>query len=163
MTYTEWAEADAKCWSGISLAQLEDALDKIPLRRGAKKLFQTLKNRGVNTVILSAGLSILANKAREELDADLAIANDLISRDGQLTGEIKVNVSISEKMNLVKQMAALFDIQCNQIALVGDRSNDLTIPECLRIAINPKDINTIRNADFVIDNLTQILDVLDST
>ena len=163
MTYTEWAEADAKCWSGISLAQLEDALDKIPLRRGAKKLFQTLKNRGVNTVILSAGLSILANKAREELDADLAIANDLISRDGQLTGEIKVNVPISEKMNLVKQMAALFDIQYKQIALVGDRSNDLTIPECLRIAINPKDINTIRNADFVIDDLTQILDVLDST
>ena len=163
MTYTEWAEADAKCWSGISLAQLEDALDKIPLRRGAKKLFQTLKNRGVNTVILSAGLSILANKAREELDADLAIANDLISRDGQLTGEIKVNVSISEKMNLVKQMATLFDIQCKQIALVGDRSNDLTVPECLRIAINPKDINTIRNADFVIDDLTQILDVLDST
>jgi len=163
MTYTEWAEADAKCWSGISFTQLEDALDKIPLRSGAKKLFQTLKNRGVNTVILSAGLSILANKAREELDADLAIANDLISRDGQLTGEIKVNVPISEKMNLVKQMAALFDIQYKQIALVGDRSNDLTIPECLRIAINPKDINTIRNADFVIDDLTQILDVLDST
>jgi len=163
MTYTEWAEADAKCWSGISLAQLEAALDKIPLRRGAKKLFQTLKDRRVNTVILSAGLSILANKAREELNADLAIANDLVSRDGRLTGEIKVNVSLTEKMSLVKRMATIFNLQCKQIALVGDRSNDLTIPECLRIAIDPKDLNTIRNADFVIDDLTEILDVLDST
>ncbi len=163
MTYTEWAEADAKCWSGISLTQLEDALDKIPLRRGAKNLFQTLKDRRVNTVILSAGLSILANKAREELNADLAIANDLISRDGRLTGEIKVNVSLTEKMSLVKRMATIFNLQCKQIALVGDRSNDLTIPECLRIAIDPKDLNTIRNADYVIDDLTEILDVLDST
>jgi phosphoserine phosphatase len=163
ITYTEWAEADAKCWSGISLAQLEDALDKIPLRKGAKKLFRTLNDRRVNTVILSAGLSILADKAREELNADLAIANDLVTRDGRLTGEIKVNVSLTEKMSLVKRMATIFDLQCKQIALVGDRSNDLTIPECLRIAIYPKDIDTIRNADFVIDELIQILDVLDST
>jgi len=157
------AKADAKCWSGIPVAQLEDALDKIPLRKGAKKLFRTLNDRRVNTVILSAGLSILANRAREELNADLAIANDLVSRDGRLTGEIKVNVSLTEKMSLVKRIATIFDLQCKQIALVGDRSNDLTIPECIRIAIYPKDINTIRNADFVIDDLIRILDVLDST
>jgi len=163
ITYTEWAEADAKCWSGISLAKLEDALNKIPLRKGAKKLFRTLNDRRVNTVILSAGLSILADKAREELNADLAIANDLETRNGRLTGEIKVNVSLTEKMSLVKRIATIFDLQCKQIALVGDRSNDLTIPECIRIAIYPKDINTIRNADFVIDDLIRILDVLDST
>ena len=163
ITYTEWAEADAKCWSGISLAKLEDALNKIPLRKGAKKLFRTLNDRRVNTVILSAGLSILADKAREELNADLAIANDLVTRNGRLTGEIKVKVSLTEKMSLVKRIATIFDLQCKQIALVGDRSNDLTIPECIRIAIYPKDINTIRNADFVIDDLIRILDVLDST
>ena len=162
MTYVEWAEADAKCWSGISLARLEKTLDKIQLREGAKELFQTLRNRQVITVILSAGLSILANKARAELNADLVIANDLISRDGRLTGEIKVNVSLTGKMNLVRQMATTFGLQCKQIALVGDRSHDLTIPDCLKIAVNPKDQDTIRNADYVVDDLTQVLDVLDS-
>ena len=162
LTYTEWAQADAKCWSGISHAQLEEVLSAIQLRVDAKKVFKALKNRRVNTAILSAGLSILANRAKEELGADLAIANELISSDGRLTGEIRVNVSISEKMTLVKQMAQNFNLQCRQIALVGDRSDDLTIPECLRIAINPKDINAVRSADFVIDDLTQVLDVLDS-
>ena len=162
MTYIEWAEADAKCWSGIPLARLEEVLDQIQLRKGAKELFQTLRNRRMITVILSAGLSVLANKAREELNADLVIANDLISRDGRLTGEIKVNVSLTGKMNHVKQIATTFGLQCNQIALVGDRSHDLTIPECLKIAINPKDPDARRNADFVVDDLRQVLDVLDS-
>jgi phosphoserine phosphatase len=162
LTYAEWAETDAKCWSGIPLARLEEVLDQIQLRKGAKELFQTLRNRQVITVILSAGLSVLANKAREELDADLVIANDLISRDGRLTGEIKVNVSLTGKMNLVRQMATTLGLQCNQIALVGDRSHDLTIPECLKIAINPKDPDARRNADFVVDDLRQVLDVLDS-
>ena len=78
-------------------------------------------------------------------------SNDLISRDGRLTGEIKVNVSLTEKMSLVKRMATIFNLQCKQIALVGDRSNDLTIPECLQDRdCHPKDRNTIRNAYFVI-------------
>ncbi|HXY82891.1 MAG TPA: HAD-IB family phosphatase [Candidatus Saccharimonadales bacterium] len=162
LTYAEWASADARCWAGISLRTLENALDKIPFRSGAKELFQTLKARGVKTAIVSAGLSILANKAKNQLGADFAMANDLILRDGVLTGEIIVNVNLSEKMEFVKRVAAQLHIECDEVALVGDRPQDLTIPDCLKIAINPQDQLTIQSADCVIGNdcLLEILEIL---
>lgn len=161
ISYREWAEADAKYWAGMSLSQLQEVLDRIPYQKGVKNVFNALKERGVKTAIVSAGLSILADKIAKELGADIAVSNELGMNDGTLTGEIKVNVGVDEKGKVIEEIANEFSIPMNQVALVGDRGDDLCIPECLRIAFKPKD-EAARRADFMVedDDLSRVLQYL---
>jgi phosphoserine phosphatase len=162
ISYTEWAETDAKYWAGLQIKQVQDAINQIPFQKGVREVFIALKQKGVKIAILSAGLSILADKIASELGADIAVANELELDDGVLTGGVTVKVEVDEKSRIIEEIAKRFSIPIDQVALVGDRANDLCIPECLRIAFKPVDA-VARNADFVVedDDLSRILQYLD--
>ena len=139
ISYREWAESDAQNWAGVSVAEMKSVIDGISYRDGARDLFDELKRRGVRTVILSAGLSVLADKAANDLGADLAIANELRTENGRLSGEIEVKVSVDNKERIVRDIASMFRVPLEEVALVGDRGLDLGNDECLKIAFMPKD------------------------
>ena len=162
ISYKEWAESDARCWAGVSVSELKRVLAGIPYTVGAKEVFEELKRRGVKTAILSAGLTILADKALEDLNADLALANELQTNDGHLTGEIVVRVGVNNKMEVIDEIARKFNVPLNQVALVGDRKFDLSQPKCLKIAYKPKDEIATESADVVVvdDDLRTILQYL---
>jgi phosphoserine phosphatase len=152
ISYREWAESDAKFWAGAPLPRLERILDGIPYREGAKDVFMALKERRVRIVILSAGLSILAEKAARELGADLALANELRAYEGRLTGEITVKVAVDNKDKLVRELASTLEIPLREVALIGDRGMDLANEECLKIAFMPKDEAARHEADFIVED-----------
>lgn len=147
----------------MPLSHITHVVDQIPYREGVRHVFQVLKGKGVKTVILSAGLSLLADKAAKDLEADFVLSNQLQANDGSLTGRIKVEVAVNEKKHLVERIAAQFRVSLSEVALVGDRAFDLSHPECLRIALKPKDEVARRDADFVVedDDLSRILQYLD--
>jgi phosphoserine phosphatase len=153
ISYKEWAETDARHWAGAPMPEVKKIIDGIPYREGASDVFEELKGRGVKVVILSAGLSLLAEKAARELGADLAIANELRTNDGRLTGEIDVKVAVTSKQEIVREIASKFNIPLREIALVGDRALDLANVECLRIAFMPKDDVARREADHVVEDV----------
>lgn len=152
ISYREWAESDAKFWAGAPLPRVERILEDIPYRKGARDVFENLKKRGVRVVILSAGLSLLAEKAAKELGADLALANELGAYDGRLTGEITVKVAVDNKDEIVRQLASTLEIPLRDVALIGDRGMDLANEECLKIAFMPKDDAARREADFIVED-----------
>lgn len=162
ITYKEWAETDARYWAGASLERITKALEQIPYREGVREVFRTLRERNVKTAIISAGLSLLADKAAQELDADLALSNELETNDGRLTGEIIVKVAVNEKRQIVEQIATQLGVPLNEVALIGDRAFDLSQPECFKIAFKPKDEVARQQADVVIedDDLSRILQYL---
>jgi phosphoserine phosphatase len=94
----------------------------------------------------------LAEKAASDLGADLAIANELRTNDGRLTGEIDVKVAVNDKERIVRQIAATLNIPLRKVALVGDRGFDLANDECLRIAFMPKDEAARREADYIVED-----------
>jgi phosphoserine phosphatase len=162
ISYKQWAESDAGCWAGVSTSKVMEMLEKIPYRRGAREVFRELKRRQVKTAIVSAGLSILANKVAEELEADATVSNELETREGRLTGGIKVRVAVNNKREIIEQVAASLQIGMQEVALVGDQAFDLEHSECLRIAFRPKNDIARRRANIVVegDDLTQILQYL---
>ena len=151
ISYRQWAEADAQNWAGATVLKVKSILDGVPYREGAKEVFDELRRRGVKIVILSAGLSVLAEKAARELGADLAIANELRTDDGRLTGEIEVKVAVDSKEEIVREIASSFGVPLQEVALVGDRGFDLANPECLKIAFLPKDDAARFEAHHVIE------------
>jgi len=152
ISYKEWAEADTRLWAGAPLSKVTSMLERISYRDGARDVFTQLKIRGVKIVILSAGLSILADKAARDLGADLAVANELQTDDGRLTGEIYVKVAVNQKQEIVKQVASSLNVPLAEVALVGDRGFDLANEECLRIAFMPKDAIARNRAEVIIEN-----------
>jgi len=162
ISYTEWAESDAQCWTGISVAALSEVLEKIPHRIGVGKVFDQLRRNSVKTAIVSAGLSVLADKSARELNADFVEANDLEVNDGVLTGGIRVRVSVTEKGKIIREIAAKALVKLEEVAVVGDRANDLPLDDCLKIAFKPKDELARKRADVIVedDDLSRILSYL---
>jgi phosphoserine phosphatase len=151
ISYKEWAEADAKHWAGAPMPKVNTILNGIHYRDGAQYVVNELRRRGMKIVILSAGLSILADKAARELGADLAVANELQTNDGHLTGEIDVKVAVNSKDQIVKEIAAGFGFPLSEVALVGDRAFDLSNDECLKIAFMPQDEGARRQAHHIVE------------
>lgn len=162
ISYKQWAETDAGYWAGASLSQVRKMVKEIPYRNGAKEVFEELKRQHVKTAIVSAGLSLLANRVARELGCDAAFSNELETNDGRLTGRIKVRVAVNNKKEIIERISAVLNIPLRDIALVGDQVYDLSHAECLRIAFRPKDEVARREADFVVDDddLTRVLQYL---
>jgi len=162
ISYKEWAETDAGYWAGASLSDVMKILEQIPYRQGTREVFRELKRRQLKTAIVSAGLSLLVNRAASELGADVAVSNELETNRGKLTGGITVNVAVNNKKEVIEQVAGKFAIPLREVALVGDRSFDLSHSECLKIAFKPKDEIARHEADVVVsdDDLTSILQYL---
>ena len=162
ISYREWAETDAGCWAGESLARILESLERIPYREGARELFRVLRERSVKTAIVSAGLSILTDKVARELGADMAMSNELETNDGRLTGGIKVRVSVKDKAKIVKQIAEKIGVTLDQVALIGDRAFDLSVPMCLKIGYKPKDDIARQQADHIVDDddLSRLIEYL---
>jgi phosphoserine phosphatase len=162
ISYREWAETDASCWAGESLARIIESLERIPCRQGARELFKALHEKSVKTAIVSAGLSILTDKVARELGADIAVSNELETNDGRLTGGIKVSVAVKDKAKIVEEIAAEIGVTLDQVALIGDRAFDLSVPTCLKIGYKPKDDIARQRADYVVndDDLSRLLEYL---
>jgi len=152
ISYKKWAEMDAHYWAGAPLTQMKSILEGIPYREGVREVFNELRKREVKTVILSAGLSLLAEKAARELGADVSIANELRTHKGRLTGEVVVKVAVNSKQEIVERLASRMNVPLQDVALVGDRAFDLSSEQCLKIAYKPKDEVARREADFVVED-----------
>ena len=162
ISYKEWAETDARSWAGVSMSEIRKVLDGVQYTVGAKEVFEELRRRNVKTAILSAGLTILADKALRDLKADFALANELRTNDGHLTGEIVVKVAVDNKVAMIDEIAGVFNVPLHEVALVGDRYFDLSKPECLKIAYKPKDDIAKQTADVIVldDDMRTILQYL---
>ena len=97
ISYEDWAKLDASLWKHTPLERVQKTIDNIPYADGACEVATLLKNEGLKVVLLSAGLSVVTDKVSREIGADDSYANELIVRDGFLTGEVKVNVSFENK------------------------------------------------------------------
>jgi len=162
ITYQEWAEKDSILWKDVSVDKVISILREITYVDGAAGTFEELKRRGIWIGIVSAGISLLADRAKKELGADFAVANKLLYEEGKLTGKIRVKVSLKNKDEIIKEMAWMLGVDLESCAVVGDNVFDLPDVVGLKIAFNPKSAEVREIADIVIEtgDLTDVLEYL---
>ena len=160
INYVEWAKLDAACWKGISLADLLPALREIRYTLGAAEIMEQLRNHGIRTGIVSAGLSVLADKAKVDLNMDLAISNDLKVENGVLTGDIVVRVGPDDKADVIGEAAWLLGADMQETIVIGDNLFDLPASAGLKIAFKPVSAQARAAADVVVqdDDIRAIAD-----
>jgi phosphoserine phosphatase len=97
ITYDEWAKLDAALWKNQLLTRITEIISQMPYTEGAKETLATLREKGIETYLLSAGLTQVAQRIQEETGINGYAANTLVVKDGCLTGEVEVNVSFHDK------------------------------------------------------------------
>lgn len=160
--YSKWAELDVELWHGIPLSRIEQAiqygLEFIP---NAAELVETLQESGFTTAIISSGLAVFADRAKEELGIDISRANKLKTDEkGRICG-VEVHVAFDNKDQVLKEIAHDLRIQLSQCAAIGDSRNDIPMFNIVgfSIAFNPSTAE-VANAASTIVQSENALDLL---
>ena len=152
ITYEDWARLDASLWRGLRLERVRRIINTMPYTYGAKETISILRERGFRVFLLSAGLSLVTERINEEIGVDGYLANDLIVRNGFLTGDVKVNVSFYNKDEVLNRLLPMWNLKMEDCVSVGDDPTLIPLFEKvgLSIAFNPVDENIERKADVVV-------------
>lgn len=135
LDYYEFCRRDALLWRGLSVSRINSMLKEITYRNGSFETIQNLKKRGVLTVILSTGLSLLVEKVKVDLGINMALSNELLSENGYLTGEIKINVNFNEKGFIVERVLRELGATKAEACALGDGEGDAGMFEAVGLAV----------------------------
>ncbi len=164
ISYEEWARLDSSLWRGISLGKVREIIATVPYVKGVHEVITMLRKNGIKVVLLSAGLSFLVERITSEVEVDYYISNELIAKDGALTGEVKVNVAIDRKAEALDSILRRFNVKVDECAAVGDDESMIPIfrAVALSVAFNPSCSRVEEEADVVVksDDLRYVLRIL---
>jgi phosphoserine phosphatase len=110
---------------GLSVEELSQIRDDIPLSEGVEELVTTLKWLGYKMGVVTGGFDFFSNHLKEKLHLDFAHANRLEVKKGVLTGRVLGKIiDAAEKARIVNQTACDEGILLDQTVVVGDGAND---------------------------------------
>jgi phosphoserine phosphatase len=152
---------------GLTTDDLERIANEMKLTPGAEDLIRTLKRMGFRLALISGGFTFFTDKLKRELGFDHTFANELVIRDGRVTGEVAGDIiDMHRKGEILKALAAQEGLTTDEVVAVGDGANDqIMIKNAgLGIAFNAKEILK-RAADGSLskENLRGILYALGAT
>jgi phosphoserine phosphatase len=138
--YEEFCTRDALLWKGLSLPEVMQIVNQIPYQEDAERTVTLLKGMGIFTVIISTGLSFLVERARADLGIDMALSNELLTENGFLTGQTRINVQYEHKGYWVKNILKGLGVDRSCSCAVGDGEGDRAMFEAvgLPIGLNPE-------------------------
>ncbi len=163
--YREFMRSDIRLWGNASREEIVMMLGRVRLMNGAKETIEKLRRAGYKTAIISSGISLLADRVKDQLGIVRSYANSLrFDEDGRLTGEAEELVTLLNKDDVLKRLAASEGLEPLECAVVGDSKFDVAMfkEAGFSIAFNSKDELVKEAADSVVEekDLRAILPLL---
>lgn len=151
--YRRWADLDVQLWHGVPLRRVEEAIQNdLVFIPGGESLISTLRSWGLKTAIVSSGLSVFADKAKEVLGVDISRSNQLLTDgDGRICG-VDVHVAYDNKHKVLAAVAKNLRIPLARCVAIGDSRNDIPMFRLAghSIAFNPTDEKVAASATTVV-------------
>jgi phosphoserine phosphatase len=112
---------------GLPVSVVEEVLAKrITLTPGGRQLIATMRAHGAYTCLISGGFTLFTSAIAKMLGFDEHRANELIVRDGKLSGEVKEPIlGRAAKLATLIELRESFDLNEIDTLAVGDGANDL--------------------------------------
>ena len=150
ISYRKFCELDAAHWKGISEKKLRNVFNKVPYSKNAVRSIIKLRKTGFILVALSTGLQFMTDRVKKELKFDYALSNRLISRNGMLTGGIKINITHGAKDRILKKILKKFRVKSSEVISIGDSDGDIPIAKFsgYSIAFNSSSKALSKMADY---------------
>ncbi len=154
----EFIRRDIALWKakepGVTEGRIDDILSEVPTMPGAKETVSALKERGVRTAIVSAGIDLLSRRIARDLGIDMELANGLSTDSaGRLSGEGVLRVKLMDKGDSVVEVARAFGADLSETVTVGNSRYDVSMFERAGrgIAFQPMDGFVRDRADAVVE------------
>ena len=163
----------AKFLEGIKIDDLLEIFREIPLHNNVEVLLKELKKNNVKTAIVTDSYQFIADDLRSRLGIDFAFANNLLSKDGIITGDVIINNEklINENIDnkifsickscILEDLCIKLDIKESEVIAIGDGIVDICMLEKagLGIAFNaPEKVQ--KYANVITNEITKILDYI---
>ena len=139
-SYSDWFREQLEMLKGISLESVEKILFPVPYSQGAREFFSALR-KDVKRGIVSSGVSLVADRAKDELKMDFAFSNILNSDKGVFTGEGEMVLDLESKGDFIRRLAKENKVKLSEVCFIGDDFNDLPALEIVGypVSFKPKD------------------------
>ncbi|MEF8813847.1 MAG: phosphoserine phosphatase SerB [Halovenus sp.] len=151
--------------SSCTRADLHTVCEQIHLRPGAPSLLRQLHRSAVTIVIISGGFERCIERVldRYELAVDRIFANQLVIRDGTLTGDVTGPLVEQTKETVIQNFAADSAEIHEPIVAVGDGRTDRPLLDVADISIGFQPESTLRShCDFITSDIQEVQTVLES-
>lgn len=161
ISYEQFCELDAQVWEGMRLEELLEIVKTVPFYTGADELISCIKSKGLKLAMVSSGLSILSDWVHQRYGFDYSISNDLIHKDGILTGKVRIRVYYDQKAEWVKKILKQFGVRPEENIAIGDSAGDMDMFRMVGfpIAFNYSclDLDQIASLSIQSQNLSDII------
>lgn len=161
-------KAIAALFAGITKADLENAVETIPLTINCERAVAILKEKKCRVGIISDSYTIAAEMLMARLQMDFVAANRLEILDGRITGRVDMplgwdkigcfcKISVCKRYHL-EQQAQRFGVPIDRTLAVGDTKSDICMIQRAGVGVSfmPKDAmiekaspNVVRTADML--------------
>ena len=113
--------------AGLEQSALQRVYDeRLSLNPGAQTLINTLKSRGIKTLLVSGGFTYFTDRLRAEVGLDYTHANTLEIVDGKLTGKVLGDIVDAQgKADWLIRTRDQLGLRADQVIAIGDGANDL--------------------------------------
>lgn len=152
---------------GLDVGELERIAGELKLTPGSADLVTTLKRMGFKVALISGGFTFFTDRLRRDLGFDHTFANELVVKEGKLTGEVEEPViDARRKAAIVRELMRKEGLTADEVVAVGDGANDrIMIRNAgLGIAFNAKDVlKRVADGSITQRNLRGLLFALGAT
>ncbi len=128
---------------GLSESTLQRIRENMKLTSGSEELINALKTMDYKLALISGGFTYFTDVLKERFSFDYAYANELVIKNGKLTGEIKGRIIDSKrKAEIMDELVKRENISRGDIIAIGDGANDQIMLKNagLGIAFNAKEV-----------------------
>ena len=153
-----------KLLEGLEVKKVNKICHNLPYMPGAEESIKALKKEDYKVLVFSGGFRNATSYAKDILGFDADFSNVLHSKNGILTGLVGGDMMFNySKGDMLKRIKAILGVKKENILVVGDGANDLSMFEYAgkKVAFCAKDVLK-KAADFSVDekDLTKILECI---
>ena len=122
---------------GMSVSVVDEVLAKrITPTPGGRELVATMRAHGAWTCLISGGFTLFTDAVAAMIGFEENRANQLLVRDGQLTGEVAEPIlGRAAKLSTLIELRESFDLDDIDTLVVGDGANDLGMIESAGLGV----------------------------
>lgn len=150
ISYRKFCSLDAAHWKGMRITKMRSIFRQLRYSKNASRTIAMLKKAGFKLAAVSTGLQFMTDRVRSELKFDYAVSNRLLSRNGLLTGGVKINLEHGAKHTVLANIYKKFDVAPHEVISVGDTEGDIPLAKNsgYSIAFNCSSAELMRIADY---------------
>ncbi|WP_017445475.1 phosphoserine phosphatase SerB [Gayadomonas joobiniege] len=115
---------------------IEQVASDLPLMHGLENLIKHLKQAGWKIAIASGGFTYFADRLKDQLGLDAAVANQLEIDGDRLTGQVLGDIVDAQvKADTLQKLAVEYGIEPGQTVAMGDGANDLVMMSAAQLGV----------------------------